>query len=151
MQPPQQRLAIPLANQHKGLLNRKGENNCFLNVAIQTLWHVNAFRYELQNLFKNLKSDKDNLDSSWVKVSLHTDESTVTGNLNPSDKEKLILPTLGKLFHDYEFSDISVLPPTKLREVLYNISSEFELGAFADSNEALEGRYYINSIIKLFV
>ena len=29
---------------HKGLRNREGENNCFLNVCIQALWHLDAFR-----------------------------------------------------------------------------------------------------------
>lgn len=28
----------------KGLLNYLGENNCFLNVVIQSLWHLEAFR-----------------------------------------------------------------------------------------------------------
>lgn len=28
----------------KGLDNRPGQNNCFLNVCIQALWHLGAFR-----------------------------------------------------------------------------------------------------------
>src|SRR3989338_8130241 len=28
----------------KGLVNRVGENNCFLNVGIQALWHLGPFR-----------------------------------------------------------------------------------------------------------
>ena len=28
----------------KGLLNYIGENNCFLNVVIQSLWHLDSFR-----------------------------------------------------------------------------------------------------------
>lgn len=28
----------------KGLVNRVGENNCFLNVCIQALWHLGPFR-----------------------------------------------------------------------------------------------------------
>lgn len=28
----------------KGLLNRPGQNNCFLNVCIQALWHLDSFR-----------------------------------------------------------------------------------------------------------
>ena len=28
----------------KGLENRVGENNCFLNVVIQSLWHLRSFR-----------------------------------------------------------------------------------------------------------
>ena len=107
-----QRPSIPLTSKHKGLLNRTGENNCFLNVTIQALWHLGAFRYELHKLYKS-----ENLSQ-----------------LQSSDK---LLSTLGNLFYDYEFSDLSILPPTKLREVLCTISDQFELGAFADSNEAL--------------
>ena len=32
------------APHYKGLRNNAGENNCFLNVCIQALWHVEAFR-----------------------------------------------------------------------------------------------------------
>jgi hypothetical protein len=28
----------------QGLRNLTGENNCFLNVALQSLWHLNSFR-----------------------------------------------------------------------------------------------------------
>ena len=28
----------------KGLVNNRGENNCFLNVVIQSLWHLESFR-----------------------------------------------------------------------------------------------------------
>ena len=32
-----------------GLGNQKGEYNCFLNVVVQALWHVDAFRKALQH------------------------------------------------------------------------------------------------------
>ena len=34
---------------HRGLQNF-GENNCFLNVTVQALWHLNPFRSELLRL-----------------------------------------------------------------------------------------------------
>lgn len=34
----------PLANTTRGLINRPGENNCFVNSVIQLLWHSDAFR-----------------------------------------------------------------------------------------------------------
>jgi hypothetical protein len=95
-------------NLHRGLANQTGENNCFLNVTIQALWHLGPFRVELQRLVAN-----------------------------PPKYGKL-LPALCRLFYDYEFADLSVLPPTELREVLFSISDRFELGSIADSNEALE-------------
>lgn len=35
------RIAVPGA---AGLVNREGEYNCFLNVIIQCLWHIDVFR-----------------------------------------------------------------------------------------------------------
>jgi hypothetical protein len=38
-------IAIPSTiHDEKGLRNRAGENNCFLNVTIQSLWHLQSFR-----------------------------------------------------------------------------------------------------------
>ena len=39
---------------HRGMQNLTGQNHCFLNVLIQLLWHVGAFRVAL---FENMKSD----------------------------------------------------------------------------------------------
>ena len=33
----------------KGLQNRVGEQNCFLNVVIQGLWHLRSFRDKFQS------------------------------------------------------------------------------------------------------
>ena len=33
----------------KGLQNNQGRNNCFLNVVIQSLWHLASFRSEFLN------------------------------------------------------------------------------------------------------
>jgi len=35
---------VVLMEDDKGLLNSRGENNCFLNVVIQSLWHLSIFR-----------------------------------------------------------------------------------------------------------
>jgi uncharacterized UBP type Zn finger protein len=35
---------VPSPNTNlKGLINPLGENNCFLNVVIQSLWHLDSF------------------------------------------------------------------------------------------------------------
>jgi hypothetical protein len=34
---------------HRGLRNLTGQNNCFLNSALQTLWHLPKFREALAN------------------------------------------------------------------------------------------------------
>jgi hypothetical protein len=46
----EKRLAFKQTDHHKGLLNQLGENNCFLNVTIQALWHLGPFRTHLQQL-----------------------------------------------------------------------------------------------------
>lgn len=85
-------------------------SNCFLNVAIQALWHLGPFRYELQNFIKN----------------------------PPTESKAKIMPALCKLFYDYENAVDSVLPPTELRNALSSISDRFQIGSIADSNEALD-------------
>ncbi len=37
----------------KGLENRFGENNCFLNVVIQSLWHLKEFRRNFKHQEKH--------------------------------------------------------------------------------------------------
>lgn len=34
--------------QHKGILNSLGANNCFLNVIIQSFWHLYSFRTSMK-------------------------------------------------------------------------------------------------------
>jgi len=43
-------LVFPLPASHRGLANGVGENNCFLNVTVQALWHLGPFRTELKRL-----------------------------------------------------------------------------------------------------
>jgi hypothetical protein len=88
-----------------------GENNCFLNVTIQALWHLGPFRIELQKLI---------------------------GRPSYGLKNGGLLQTLCNLFTQYEFAEQSVLPPTELRESLSSLSGEFQLGKIADANEVLD-------------
>ena len=50
----------------KGLDNRFGENNCFLNVVIQSLWHLDSFRTK----FIDWDSHKHQEDNNCVHCSL---------------------------------------------------------------------------------
>lgn len=43
------------ASLHRGLENSKGENNCFLNVILQSFWHLRSMR----KLILNAKVDQD--------------------------------------------------------------------------------------------
>lgn len=41
---PQRIQLLKHMSKHKGLQNGFGQNNCFLNVILQTLWHLDSFR-----------------------------------------------------------------------------------------------------------
>eukprot|EP01040_Poterioochromonas_malhamensis_P000590 gene590-630_t len=111
--------AFKQTQQHRGLTNKAGENNCFLNVTIQALWHLGPFRVHLQQLIASLKGHN------------------VTG-LSQTEKKKTFLFALCNLFIQYEFTDQDVLPPNELRESLSALSADFELGKIADATETLE-------------
>ncbi|CAN0138517.1 unnamed protein product, partial [Heterosigma akashiwo] len=81
-------MASPVMTKHKGLENKAGENNCFLNAAIQTLWHLDSFRLLLQ------MSEESNFPSTSLFVQLKA------------------------LFAHYEYGDASSLPPGAVREAL---------------------------------
>jgi hypothetical protein len=89
---------------HRGLENKAGENNCFLNVTIQALWHLGPFRLKLKKLINNYQA-----------------------NIHFIPKGGL-LDSLCNLFIEYEFTDQDVLPPYSLRECLGKFSQQFELG-----------------------
>lgn len=100
--------AIP---DEKGLLNHAGENNCFLNVVIQSLWHLDAFR---------------------TKFTSHQKEH--------KHSETCVFCALEVIFTQYEFSTESCLPPTVLREamaILFKPQQRFQLFEIDDASEAL--------------
>eukprot|EP01114_Cavostelium_apophysatum_P005186 TRINITY_DN1591_c0_g1_i3.p1 TRINITY_DN1591_c0_g1~~TRINITY_DN1591_c0_g1_i3.p1 ORF type:complete len:751 (-),score=178.89 TRINITY_DN1591_c0_g1_i3:1041-3293(-) len=97
----------------KGLINGIGENNCFLNVVIQSLWHLKSF---------------------VKKFSTHQEHS------HPPGVEPNSCPfcALKVLFVQFEFSEEFQLPPTALREamsVLFRGQSRFQLGQIDDAAE----------------
>ena len=115
------KLAFSETNTHKGLRNLSGENNCFLNATIQALWHLGPFRYELQKLISKAKLT-DGEPSSEI-----------------GEKKKMgLLDALCNLFVQYQYTELSILPPTELRETLSELFKQFQLGEIADANETLE-------------
>jgi len=97
----------------KGLKNSLGENNCFLNVVIQSLWHLDPFRKKFTN--------------PEFKKHLH--------------QQNCVYCSLEIIFTQYQFSEEAVLPPTVLREamaILYKSSTKFQLYELDDAAEAFE-------------
>ena len=96
-----------------GFQNRAGENNCFLNVVLQSLFLLPPFATE------------------FVPATKHA-----------HDERCCVFCALKGIFCDYQFGESSVIPPTAMRRalsVLYAPESRFALHAREDANEALEG------------
>jgi hypothetical protein len=102
---PKGNLAFAPTKTHRGLENSTGSNNCFLNVTVQALWHLGPFRIELQRMVANI----------------------VTG-VESSAGNGALLTALCDLFVQYEFTELTVLPPTELRVSLSALSDKFRLG-----------------------
>lgn len=98
---------------HRGLKNGIGENNCFLNVTVQALWHLGPFRMGFQKLIIDIPH-------------------------NPQNSPDSAITALCNLFVNYQYTDSSVIPPTELREKVSQLSSRFSIGSIADANEVLD-------------
>ncbi|KAF0684515.1 Aste57867_23514 [Aphanomyces stellatus] len=102
------------SSMHKGLTNHIGQNNCFLNVIIQSLWHLDSFRV-------------------LIKSSDHTTFHTI--------HDTCLLCELKEIFTYYEFSEERALAPDNVRLALNMLSAQsdrFQLGAMGDATETLD-------------
>lgn len=105
----QSRMSISHA---KGLLNRPGQNNCFMNSAVQVLWHLDIFRRS----FRELRGHACMGDSC-------------------------IFCALKELFNQFQSSKESALPPDSLRFALAEAFSDqrrFQMGFMDDAAECFE-------------
>ncbi|XP_054712644.1 uncharacterized protein LOC129222199 [Uloborus diversus] len=96
----------------KGLLNMPGQNNCFLNSAVQVLWHLDTFRRNFREL---------------------------TGHACMA--ESCIFCALKELFTQFQYSQESALPPDALRHALAKTFCDqrrFQLGFMDDAAECFE-------------
>ncbi|XP_052469139.1 inactive ubiquitin carboxyl-terminal hydrolase 54 isoform X3 [Carassius gibelio] len=96
----------------KGLLNEPGQNSCFLNSALQVLWHLDIFRRS----FRQLTTHKCMEDSC-------------------------IFCALKSIFVQFQFSSEKVLPSDALRCALaktFQDEQRFQLGIMDDAAECFE-------------
>jgi len=110
------RVLDTVPNDEKGLLNFMGENNCFLNVVIQSLWHLEPFRAKF---------------TSHDALSSH----------HHQEREECVYCSLEIIFTQYEFSEDAQIPPTALRKtmhLLYKSQARFQLFELDDAAEAFE-------------
>ena len=103
------------ADIHKGLHNETAAYHCFINVIIQSLWHLLPFRHRLISL-----------DYS------HRHKA-----------EPCVFCALRSIFTQYEHSESVIIPPDALRLALHEVDSKdggvrFAIGAQGDAEEALD-------------
>ncbi|XP_052768343.1 uncharacterized protein LOC128208776 isoform X2 [Mya arenaria] len=100
------------ANAAKGLQNAPGENNCFMNSAVQVFWHIDVFRRSYRRL---------------------------TGHLCMG--HSCIFCALKVIFTQFQYSDQSSLQPSVLRKALattFATQERFQLGHMDDAAECFE-------------
>uniref|UniRef100_A0A669E1E7 Ubiquitin specific peptidase 54a n=1 Tax=Oreochromis niloticus TaxID=8128 RepID=A0A669E1E7_ORENI len=96
----------------KGLSNEPGQNSCFLNSALQVLWHLDIFRRS----FRQLTTHKCMEDSC-------------------------IFCALKSIFAQFQYSSDKVLPSDALRSALaktFQDEQRFQLGIMDDAAECFE-------------
>ncbi|TKS86014.1 Inactive ubiquitin carboxyl-terminal hydrolase 54 [Collichthys lucidus] len=96
----------------KGLSNEPGQNSCFLNSALQVLWHLDIFRRS----FRQLTTHKCMEDSC-------------------------IFCALKSIFAQFQYSSEKVLPSDALRSALaktFQDEQRFQLGIMDDAAECFE-------------
>ncbi|KAL4110281.1 hypothetical protein PRIC1_001973 [Phytophthora ramorum] len=101
------------ASVHRGLLNASGENNCFLNVVIQSFWHLTSMRHFL--LHVEVKDESRSVESN-------------------------VLRALKSMITEYDDTSSGVLHSRAIRKglsVLYSADKNFQEGAMYDAEETL--------------
>jgi len=100
---------------HKGLHNEANAYHCFINVIIQSLWHLNSWRRRFEALDYN--------HVHHIDPCIHC--------------------ALKAIFIAFEYSDSSIIPPDQLRQALNDgdlqaAQDRFRLGSMGDAEEALD-------------
>ncbi|KAL7997988.1 putative PDZ domain, Zinc finger, RanBP2-type, ubiquitin specific protease domain, PDZ superfamily [Plasmopara halstedii] len=106
----------------KGLSNEIGANNCFLNVIIQSLWHVRSCRALI----------------SMGDHAVHHrcgGQHTNAGSVRTQTITPCLLCELEQIFIMYQFAEQPVLDVERVRLAL---GDKFALGAMNDATETLE-------------
>lgn len=97
---------------NKGLINNPGENNCFLNSAVQVLWHLDVFRRS----FREIKG-------------------------HYCMGQSCIFCALDFIFKQFQYSSNDALPPDGLRVALavaFKNQHRFQMGHMDDAAECFE-------------
>eukprot|EP01117_Protostelium_nocturnum_P016471 TRINITY_DN6514_c0_g1_i1.p1 TRINITY_DN6514_c0_g1~~TRINITY_DN6514_c0_g1_i1.p1 ORF type:complete len:461 (+),score=129.04 TRINITY_DN6514_c0_g1_i1:307-1689(+) len=105
----------------KGLTNQTGQNNCFLNVIIQSLWHLREFR------------------TKFIEHDKHVHYNQIGGRETLSEDTNCPYCALKLTFTQYQFSEDTTIPPDALRDAMSYISSgKFQIGSIEDAAELFD-------------
>lgn len=115
-------------SQRKGLSNELGENNCFLNVIIQSLWHVRSCRV-LISMGDHAVHHRCGSDIAKAGANSKTNGGA------RADGAPCLLCELEQIFILYQFSEEPVLDVDRVRMALGDV---FALGDMNDATETLE-------------
>jgi hypothetical protein len=97
----------------KGLENMFGENNCFLNVVIQALWHLKHFR------------------NKFIVAEAHSHTTS----------KACVFCALKDIFVHFQFGTEATVPPQVLRHALaalFESEKRFQMGSLDDAAEAFD-------------
>ena len=111
-----------------GLENKTGQHSCFVNVVVQTLWNVGAFR-------DAFLKERAQLDASEEDRSIFSAMAEVCAMMEGAmvDDASAADATAGKASPPKPQATASAL-----KEALYRLDSSFELGEMHDATEAHE-------------
>ncbi|XP_072611183.1 ubiquitin carboxyl-terminal hydrolase 54 isoform X23 [Vulpes vulpes] len=125
----------------KGLSNEPGQNSCFLNSALQVLWHLDIFRRSFRQLTTH-KCMGDScifcaLKSLWQNLKLTQSQNLCAC---PEGTFPFHFPC-GGIFNQFQCSSEKVLPSDTLRSALaktFQDEQRFQLGIMDDAAECFE-------------
>lgn len=116
-------VTLRASSRRKGLSNNLGENNCFLNVIIQSLWHVRSCRALIT------------MGDHAVHHQQRKPEKKLTSSASPGNSSPCLLCELEQVFILYQYAEDPVLAVDRVRVALGDM---FALGAMNDATETLE-------------
>lgn len=116
-------VTLSASSRRKGLSNNLGENNCFLNVIIQSLWHVRSCRVLIT------------MGDHAVHHQRRQPEKKLTSAAVGPSSTPCLLCELEQVFILYQYAEDPVLAVDRVRVAL---GDTFALGAMNDATETLE-------------
>eukprot|EP00667_Euglena_gracilis_P009612 EG_transcript_9773 len=119
----------------KGLKNPTGANNCFLNVVLQSLWHLPHFREAFNEVGF---SRRDAPEAGGGAGNGRANGRPLRGH-HCEESRACMVCAIDALFREYRNSDAAVLNPRGVRQVLIALDREkYQAGLMADAGETFE-------------